>query len=165
MRIITIAVALLLTLAPVAARKTLDLDSASIADLNAAFTAGTLTSERLVQMSLARIEAYDRKGPSLHAVITVNPKALETARALDAERKAKGPRSPLHGIPVALKDNYDTADMPTTGGSLLLEGFGAAGRCVSGEAAACGRRRDRRQAEHVGVRVGRRAQLARRTAP
>jgi amidase len=55
-------------------------------------------------------------------MIVVNPKALETARALDAERKAKGPRSPLHGIPVVLKDNFDTADMPTTGGSVLLEG-------------------------------------------
>jgi amidase len=122
MRIMTIAVALLLALVPVTARKTLDLDAASMADLNAAFSAGTLTSERLVQMSLARIQAYDRQGPSLHAVITVNPKAIETARALDAERKAKGPRSPLHGIPVALKDNFDTADLPTTGGSILLEG-------------------------------------------
>ena len=108
--------------APVAARKSVDLDSATIADLNAAFKAGTLTSERLVQLSLARIEAYDRKGPSLHAVLTLNPKALETARALDAERKAKGPRSPLHGIPIVLKDNFDTADLPTTGGSVMLEG-------------------------------------------
>ena len=83
---------------------------------------GTLTSERLVQMFLARIEAYDRQGPSLRSVITVNPKALETARALDAERKTKGPRSPLHGIPIVVKDNIDTADMPTTGGSVLLEG-------------------------------------------
>jgi amidase len=55
-------------------------------------------------------------------MITVNAKALDTARALDAERKAKGPRSLLHGIPVVLKDNFDTADMPTTGGSVLLEG-------------------------------------------
>jgi amidase len=107
---------------PLAARKAVDLDSATVADLNAAFKAGTLTSERLVQLSLARIEAYDRKGPSLRAVLTLNPKALETARALDAERKAKGPRSPLHGIPIVLKDNYDTFDMPTTGGSVLLEG-------------------------------------------
>lgn len=60
---------------------------------------------------LARIEAYDNQGPKLNAVITLNPKALETARALDAERKSKGPRSPLHGIPVLLKDNYDTFDM------------------------------------------------------
>jgi len=54
--------------------------------------------------------------------LTLNPKALETARALDAERKAKGPRSPLHGIPIVLKDNYNTFDLPTTGGSVLLEG-------------------------------------------
>src|SRR5206468_11868999 len=66
--------------------------------------------------------AYDRQGPRLRAVITVNPKALDTARALDAERRTKGRRSPLHGIPVVLKDNYNTADLPTTGGSVLLEG-------------------------------------------
>src|SRR3954454_3243751 len=102
--------------------RTLDLDSATIADLNAAFDAGTLTAEKLVTLCLARITAFDRKGPDLHAVMTINPKALETARALDAERKAKGRRSPLHGIPVVLKDNYNTADLPTTGGSVLLEG-------------------------------------------
>jgi amidase len=122
MRTLPLAIALVITLAPISARKTLDLDAATIADLNAAFKAGTLTSERLVQLCLARIEAYDRKGPTLRAVITVNPKALDTARALDAERQSKGPRSPLHGIPVLLKDNFDTTDMPTTGGSLLLEG-------------------------------------------
>jgi amidase len=110
-----------LTLTPAFAR-TLDLDAATIADINAAFDAGTLTAERLVELCLARIAAYDRKGPALHAVMTLNPKALETARALDAERKSKGRRSPLHGIPVVLKDNYDTFDMPTTGGSVLLEG-------------------------------------------
>ena len=75
-----------------------------------------------MQLCLARIDAYDRKGPSLHAVMALNPKALDTARALDAERKSKGPRSPLHGIPIVLKDNYNTADLPTTGGSVLLEG-------------------------------------------
>ena len=114
--------AVLAAWAPVAARKSVDLDSATVADLNAAFKAGTLTSERLVQLSIARIEAYDRKGPNLRAVLTLNPKALDTARALDAERKAKGPRSPLHGIPIVLKDNFDTSDLPTTGGSVLLEG-------------------------------------------
>ena len=121
-RLTMVAVVATAMLAPVSARKALDLDAATIADLNAAFTAGTLTAERLVQMSLARIDAYNLRGPNLRAVITVNRKALETARALDVERKAKGPRSPLHGIPVILKDNIDTADMPTTGGSLLLEG-------------------------------------------
>jgi amidase len=106
----------------VLAQRTIPLDAATIADVNAAFTAGTLTSERLVQMFLARIDAFDRKGPMLRSVITINPKALDTARALDAERKLKGARSPLHGIPIVLKDNIDTADMPTTGGSILLEG-------------------------------------------
>src|SRR5262245_46785139 len=105
-----------------AAPATIDLDAATIADLNTAFDAGTLTAEKLVQLYLARIQAYDRQGPSLHAVITLNAKALETARSLDAERKSKGPRSPLHGIPIVLKDNYDTFDLPTTGGSVLLEG-------------------------------------------
>jgi Asp-tRNA(Asn)/Glu-tRNA(Gln) amidotransferase A subunit family amidase len=96
--------------------------TATIADINAAFNAGTLTAENLVQLCLTRIQSYDRQGPSLHAVMAINPKAVETARELDAERKAKGPRSALHGIPVVLKDNYNTADMPTTGGSVLLEG-------------------------------------------
>lgn len=121
-RVMLPAVLAMALLAPVSARKPLDLDSATITDLTAAFKANTLTSERLVQMCLARIEAYNLRGPALRAVITVNPKALETARALDGERKTKGPRSVLHGIPVILKDNIDTADMPTTGGSLLLEG-------------------------------------------
>ncbi len=112
----------LLSLAAPGLAKTVELDAATIADIDAAFAAGTLTSEQLVQLCLARIRAYDRQGPALHAIIALNPKALETARALDAERKARGPRSPLHGIPVVLKDNYNTADLPTTGGSVLLEG-------------------------------------------
>jgi amidase len=102
--------------------KPVPLEAATIADLEAAFKAGTLTSEQLVKMCLARIEAYDDHGPKINAVIALNPHALDAARALDAERKAKGPRSPLHGIPVVLKDNYDTYDVATTGGSILLEG-------------------------------------------
>src|SRR2546428_207265 len=116
-----LAATIVLALAPVLA-KTIDFESATIADINAAFDAGTLTAEKLVQMCLARIAAFDRKGPALHAVITLNPKALDAARVLDAERTSKGRRSPLHGIPVVLKDNYDTFDLPTTGGSVLLEG-------------------------------------------
>lgn len=99
-----------------------ELANISIADINAAFDSGELTSERLVELSLARIKAFDNAGPSLNAVITLNPSALERARALDAERKRRGPRSPLHGIPVVLKDNFDTSDMPTTGGSFVLAG-------------------------------------------
>lgn len=110
------------SMAPASAQTALDLDSATIPQLAAAMDAGGLTSERLVQLSLARIEAFDEKGPRLNAVLTLNPKALEQARALDAERKAKGKRSLLHGIPVVLKDNFDTFDLPTTGGSVLLEG-------------------------------------------
>jgi amidase len=105
------------------AQKTIDLDAATIADVSAAFAKGTLTSERLTQMFLARIDAFDRKGPMLRSIIVVNPKALDTARAMDVERKAKGPRSLLHGVPVIIKDNIDTADMPTTGGSVMLDGW------------------------------------------
>jgi amidase len=92
------------------------LRNASLRDIQAAFEAGALTSEKLVQLYLNRIEAYDQKGPTIKAVLALNPKALETARALDAERRAKGPRSPLHGVPVIAKDVFDTADMPTSGG-------------------------------------------------
>jgi len=113
---------LMASFSTLSAQRTIDLDAATIADVDAAFAKGTLTSERLTQMFLARIDAYDRKGPALRAVLTINPKAIETARAMDAERKTKGPRSPLHGIPIVLKDNIDTADLPTTGGSVLLEG-------------------------------------------
>lgn len=98
------------------------LTDAGIAEINAAFDAGALTSERLVQLSLDRIAAFDDAGPAINAVMRVNPDALARAREMDEERRARGPRSPLHGIPVVLKDNIDTADMPTTAGSFLLEG-------------------------------------------
>ncbi|MCX6951049.1 MAG: amidase family protein, partial [Verrucomicrobia bacterium] len=101
----------------------LDLETATIADLQAAFAAGTLTSEKLTTAYLARIAAYDKEGPKLNTVIALNPKALETARALDAERKAGKVRSPIHGVPIVLKDNYDTYDLQTTAGSQLLEGW------------------------------------------
>ena len=104
------------------AAQPLQLSGATIADLNAAMDEGVLTSERLVELYLARIAAYDDEGPRLNALLTVNPRALETARELDRERRARGPRSPLHGIPVILKDNVDTRDMPTTAGSILLKG-------------------------------------------
>ncbi|MGC4071492.1 MAG: amidase family protein [Nibricoccus sp.] len=98
-----------------------DLQTATIEDINKAFDAGALTSEKLVSLYLARIDAYDKKGPNINSVITLNAKALETARALDAERKAKGPRSKLHGIPVVLKDLFDTKDMPTSAGFMPMK--------------------------------------------
>ncbi|HKE96249.1 MAG TPA: amidase family protein [Povalibacter sp.] len=108
--------------APLAVATSFDLSSATIADVQAAMDKGALTSEKLTRLYLARIKAYDKQGPAINTVITLNDKALAEARALDKERKAKGPRSPLHGIPIVLKDNYDTYDLPTTAGSQLLAG-------------------------------------------
>lgn len=93
---------------------------ASIPQLQAAMAKGQLTSRQLVEAYLARIAAYDQAGPQLNSIITLNPRALAEADALDRERASKGPRGPLHGIPVLVKDNYDTHDMPTSGGTLAL---------------------------------------------
>jgi amidase len=95
---------------------TFDLETATIADINAAIDAGALTSEKLVELYLARIEAYDKRGPKINSVITLIPGALAEARALDAERRTKGRRSPLHGIPVVIKDLIDMTGFPTTAG-------------------------------------------------
>jgi amidase len=100
-----------------------DVTEKSITQLQAAMAAGQVTSEQLVARYVARINAYDQAGPRLNAVIAINPRAAADARELDRERKERGPRGPLHGIPVLLKDNFDTADMPTTGGSLALVGI------------------------------------------
>jgi amidase len=97
-----------------------DVVEASIADIDAALAAGKVTSRQLVEAYLARIAAYDQAGPRLNAVITLNKAALAQADALDAERRQKGPRGPLHGVPILIKDNFDTADMPTSGGTLAL---------------------------------------------
>jgi amidase len=96
----------------------LNLSSATIADLQAAMSSGALTSEKLVELYLARIDAYDAKGPKLNTVITLKERAtaLAEARALDAERKAGKVRSPLHGVVILAKDVFDTKDMPTSGG-------------------------------------------------
>lgn len=102
--------------------QTLEITASTIEDINAAFNNESLTSEQLVELYLARIEAYDDAGPAINAVLALNGQAVDRARALDAERRAKGPRSRLHGIPIVLKDNIDTADLPTTAGSSLLAG-------------------------------------------
>jgi Asp-tRNA(Asn)/Glu-tRNA(Gln) amidotransferase A subunit family amidase len=99
-----------------------DVTEKSIADLQAAMAAGRSSAAELTQTYLDRIAAYDQAGPAINAVVYVNPNALRDARALDAQRAAGRVRGPLHGIPVLLKDNYDTMDMPTTGASLALTG-------------------------------------------
>ncbi|MEM7116712.1 MAG: amidase family protein [Chloroflexota bacterium] len=98
------------------------LEELTIADIHAAMQAGKLTCEQLVRAYLARIAAYDKQGPSLNAIIMVNPKAVETAVSLDTHFASSSFIGPLHGIPIIIKDNYDTHDMPTTAGSLSLKG-------------------------------------------
>jgi amidase len=100
-----------------------DLAEKTVADLADGMRTGAYTARSLAEKYLARIEAVDRAGPTLRSVIETNPDALALADELDKERKGKGPRGPLHGIPVLLKDNIDTADrMATTAGSLALVG-------------------------------------------
>ncbi len=109
--------------APAPAPPFLELEEATLAALEQKMQSGALSAKALTQAYLARIDALDRRGPTLRSVIETNPDALSIAEAMDAERKAKGPRGPLHGIPVLVKDNLDTADrMTTTAGSLALEG-------------------------------------------
>lgn len=100
-----------------------DLDEATIGDLQRRMETGQDSARSIVQKYLSRIEAIDRNGPTLRGVLEVNPDALTIADQLDAERRARGPRGPLHGIPILIKDNIATADrMMTTAGSLALEG-------------------------------------------
>ena len=100
-----------------------EFEEASLSGIQERFDRQTLTAEALTHLYLKRIVELDQQGPALRSVIEVNPDAAEIARSLDAERKAKGARGPLHGIPVLLKDNIDTADrMQTTAGSLALVG-------------------------------------------
>ena len=97
------------------------LETATVADLQARMTAGTLTATQLTKAYLQRIALTNTEGPSITAVRRLNPKALQEAAALDAERAAGHVRGPLHGIPVIVKDNLDAAGIPTTAGSVALE--------------------------------------------
>ena len=100
----------------------IDLQTASILDLQKALDSGKTTSVELVRRYIARVEAFDRSGPKLNSVRMLNKGVLDEAAALDAERARSGARGPLHGIPVLLKDNVGTIDMPTTAGSIALKG-------------------------------------------
>ena len=102
--------------------KTFTLENATVNDIQQAFEFGALSAEELVQLYLNRIAAYDDSGPGINSVISVNPNALETARELDENLRSGDVDGDLYGIPVLLKDNYDTFDLPTTAGSDVLAG-------------------------------------------
>lgn len=100
-----------------------DLDEVTVDQLQASMESGERTARSVTELYLQRIEEMDGQGPELRSIIETNPDALDIADQLDAERRDRGPRGPLHGIPVAIKDNIDTADrMTTTAGSMALEG-------------------------------------------
>jgi len=119
---VALAMAAMTPAVPAAAQpsRSIEVTEASIPELQAALASGKVTSRQLVAAYLARIAAFDQTGPALNSIVTLNPAALAQADALDKERAAKGPRGPLHGIPVLVKDNFDTSDMTTSGGALAL---------------------------------------------
>lgn len=110
-------------LAPCHASAQVEVTEASVAQLQEWMASGRTTAVEITAAYLARIAAYDQAGPRLNAMIRLNPHALAEAEALDRERALRGPRGPLHGIPVILKDNYDVAGMPTTAGTIGLAGL------------------------------------------
>ena len=115
-------VVIALACAAVACASPFQVEEATIADIHQAMEDGRITAEELVRHYLDRIEAYDRRGPYLNSIITVSEHALERARELDAAFRESGFTGPLHGIPVIVKDNYDTYDLPTTNGTLAFRG-------------------------------------------
>jgi len=105
-----------------AAQTPFHLEEATISTIRAAFAGGQLTCTQLTKLYLDRIEAYNLKGPSLHAIITVNPRAMEDAAEMDRQYRAnRASVGALHCIPLVLKDNFNTADMPTTGGNVSMK--------------------------------------------
>jgi amidase len=99
------------------------IDETTIAEIHAAFRSGSLTCRALVEHYLRRIDAFDKNGPALNAIVMTNPGALKAADDLDRRFARSGPVGPMHCIPVLVKDNYETIDMPTTAGSLALQGM------------------------------------------
>ena len=99
------------------------IEEATIAGIRQALQTKAVTCRQIVQAYLDRIAAYDRKGPALNSILTLNPKALEEADRLDSELSKGAAMGPLHCAPLLLKDNYNTADLPTTGGSAALAGM------------------------------------------
>ena len=108
---------------PARARRAFDVTETTIAAIHAAMRAGTLTCRALVSAYLQRVAAYDKAGPAINALIVVNPEALAVADSLDRRFAAAGMTGPLHCIPIIVKDNFETRDLPTTAGSLSLQGM------------------------------------------
>src|SRR5689334_12422614 len=108
---------------PVTAPPGFRVEETTIAEIHAAFRAKTLTCHALVEQYLRRIEAYDKNGPALNAIVVVNPAARSLADELDRRFGEKGLTGPLHCVPMIVKDNFQTTDLPTTAGSLSLKGF------------------------------------------
>ncbi len=130
-----------------------ELDEISISDLQDGMKSGKYSARSIAEKYLARIEALDKQGPAINSVIEINPDALALADAMDKERVAGNVRGPLHGIPILIKDNIDTADkMMTTAGSLALVGWKPPQDCGRRPEAARGRSRDpgQIQPERVG---------------
>ena len=98
-------------------------EETTIAQIHAAFRDGSLTCRSLVEQYLKRIDAHDKQGAALNAIVLVNPEALKTADDLDRRFRQSGPAGPMHCVPVIVKDNFETVDMPTTAGSLSLKGM------------------------------------------
>jgi amidase len=121
-RSLLLALGLLLSHAPAHAQR-FDVMEATIPGIQAAFDARRLTCRTLVQAYLDRIDAYDKRGPALNAIQHVNARALLEADSLDAVLRARGPRGPMHCVPVLLKDQIETRDMPTTYGSAIFKDF------------------------------------------
>ena len=134
------------------AQSRLQLVEATVEELQLALRSHLITSEQLVQMYLDRIAAYDDAGPLLNSYIHLNEDALEEARARDLDRRRGRAHGPLFGIPVLLKDNIDTADMPTTAGSVALEGSIPPDDAFITQQAARGRRDHPRQGDADRVR-------------
>ena len=141
-----------IVVAPTRAARTFDLSTASIADINAAFDAGALTSERLTRLYLARIAAYDKAGPTLNSVLRLNPRALEDARALDAERRVSGREDTTSRHTGAAQSQHRRGGLASDSWVLRSPRFARHGRCRADRApAACGLR-DSRAHQHERVR-------------
>ena len=106
-----------------ACEKTWDMEELTIDQIHSLMESGEITAEELVRKYLARIQAYDKEGPYINSIITLNPNVLDRARELDVQYQANGLSGPLHGIPIVVKDNYDTFDLPTTNGTLAFKGY------------------------------------------